>query len=102
MGFNGNEGTTISRDAAGNMTETWRNNHSGARKALFFGRDKIEDILDQSDCKGLRIYFAQDENEAYELVVVGADSNEDDILDNILDQGIPCPSRCGASNDLNS
>ena len=37
-----------------------------------------------------------------ELVLVAADADENDILDLVVDNTIPCPSHCGESNDLNS
>jgi len=36
-----------------------------------------------------------------ELVLCGADQNENDMLNVIMDLSIPCPTSCGTANDLN-
>lgn len=102
MSFNGTEGTIISLNDAAELTANYRRANPSSIKAFFFGKEKLKDLLDQTDCMGIRIYFGLDEDEKPKLVLVGAESNEDDILDLILDYGEPCPSRCGSSNDLNS
>lgn len=89
-------------DEAGNMTGAWRSNGSGSVNAVFFGREKLEAILAQDGCLGIRMYFAINDKGEKTLVLVGADVNEDDQAQGlILDRAIPCPTRCGSANGIN-
>lgn len=107
MAFNGTEGTFISLAEGTAMTAKYRNEFlSGnrVRKAVFFGKEKLQAILNQTDCEGIRCYFGAVEvsngNDSWSeltLVMVGADSSENDQLGaqhHILDYGSPCPMQC--------
>ena len=102
MSFNGNEGTTISQNDARTLTSTYRTNNPNQRKALFFGKNKLQALLNQNGCMGLRIYFGEDSAGNPELVIVGADASEKDMLNSILDKGVACPSNCDSSSILNA
>lgn len=102
MSFNGNEGQPITLEQGGEFTAAYRATNPNGIKGVFFGRDHIERILSQGDCKGLRLYFAKNTEGNPTLVMVGADSAENDQLDLILDQAMPCPTRCSSSNALNN
>lgn len=115
MSFNGSEGTFITLSEGSTQTQKYRTDYlsgKAERKAIFFGKDKLEDLLAQTGCEGLRFYFGAEEvsgsGESWTeltLVVVGADSNENDQLgsnDKILDVGVPCPTNCPSTNSLNS
>jgi hypothetical protein len=101
MSFNGNEGEQITLSEGGAYTLRYRSENPNAVKGVFFGRDHIEQILAQSDCKGLRMYFAKNADGSPTLVVVGADSNENDQLNLIFQRLLPCPDRCSTANALN-
>lgn len=104
MSFNGREGEQITLPEASKLTSEYRIQNPTSTKGHFIGRDLIERILEQEDCQGLRIYHGIDHenDDSQEIVVVGADSNEDDLLEVIADRSIPCPPRCGTPNALNS
>jgi hypothetical protein len=104
MSFNGNEGSAITLTEASDLTANYRATISpGDRLALFVGRNRLLDILNQSGCMGVRIYFGIDKNGQQELVLVGAESNEDDMEKGvIIDSLLPCPQRCSAPNRLNT
>ena len=103
MAFDGSEGEQITLTKASGYTKSWRENYSSLKKGIFIGRDKINDILNQADCKGIRIYFGIDDNSDNCVVLVGAEANENDMENGIIiDNGVPCPSTCGVDNDLNS
>ncbi|MGE0567079.1 MAG: hypothetical protein AB7O73_03960 [Bacteroidia bacterium] len=106
MSFNGNEGTFISLNDGATLTANYRSGKYEPVLGYFFGAAKLQDLLDQSGCVGIRIYYGEDSGTgAPELVLVGVDSDENDILGTeplVLDQGSPCPPNCGNSNDLNS
>ncbi|MBK7148064.1 MAG: hypothetical protein IPH78_04385 [Bacteroidetes bacterium] len=102
--FDGNEGTFITLSEGANMTSAYREANPDAIKGLFFGKNKLLDLLNQTGCVGIRIYFAiDDETKEAGLVLVGAKENTNDITSGyIIDHGISCPPVCGADNDLNS
>lgn len=103
MGFDGTEGGAISLPDAAALTKEYRANNPGARIGHFFGRDIIEEILNQEGCVGIRIYYGVDSDTGKrELVIVGANEEEDDMLDLIADFSKSCPTNCSSSNDLNS
>lgn len=102
MSFNGTEGGAIDLDNAGTLTENYRVANTGAVKGAFYGKDILNQLLDQEGCMGIRIYYGQDERGNKELVLVGAQANEDDLLELVADTGVKCPTSCGAPNSLNS
>ena len=105
MAFTGQEDHDISLDLAARMTKRYRDANLNTIKGVFFGRDAIEAILAQSNCVGIRVYFALDGATTPNLtaVLVGAKSNEDDIENGVLaEMGKPCPNQCGVNNKLNS
>lgn len=102
MSFNGTEGATIVQAAAGVLTKRYRDNHAGAIKGFFIGKNHLENLLAQTDCMGIRIYLGEETTGLLTVVLVGANSNEDDILATIVDNAIKCPPRCGSKNKLNN
>lgn len=102
MAFDGTEGKEITLIEGAALTATYRDNFPNEIKGHFIGKDLLNEILAQSECMGIRIYYGIDSNGNKQLVYVGADSNEDDIIGIIADHSEPCPSRCSRANDLNS
>lgn len=104
MAFDGTEGEFISVDEGAAMTKEWRDKGCCETKGVFYGREKILALLNQAECKGIRMYFAENEKGLKTLVLVGAKADENDILSNnlVLDMGVPCPVKCGDANALNS
>ena len=66
---------------------------NGSAVALLFSREKIEKILNQKNCEGLRIYYALKRDGEKSLIIVGYDSNEKDInaelAEFVAEYGIP-------------
>ncbi|HLK96341.1 MAG TPA: hypothetical protein VK364_01105 [Hymenobacter sp.] len=105
MAFTGQEHHDVTLNDAAAMTKRYRDASINPIKGGFFGRDAIEAILAQTDCVGMRFYFALDDAQEPKMtvVLVGTKANEDDIVSGrIMDTAIPCPNRCGANNKLNS
>jgi len=102
MAFNGTEGGLISLETGADMTARYRTQNPNEIKGHFFGKDVLKEILDQEGCMGIRMYYGLDADGNKALVIVGADANENDMTDKVGDISLPCPSRCGNSNDLNS
>jgi hypothetical protein len=104
MSFNGSEGAFITLDEGSVMTANYRSTiQSGEVIAQFIGKDLIQDILAQNDCVGIRFYYAVDENGSKNLVCVGVDQNENDLIDGLIaDRFNSCPPKCSKRNPLNS
>jgi hypothetical protein len=71
-----------------------------------FDKSAINDLLAQSDCSGIRIYFSMGIDYKVKVTIVGFDSNEKDILPTneelIVEEGKRCPDDCPPSSPLNS
>jgi len=102
MAFDGTEGAQITLEQGAALTLAFRNRNFGAINGQFYGKDILNHILGQDDCMGIRIYLGLDANGNHELVLVGANSQEDDLLDLVAENGVGCPPRCGKQNELNS
>ncbi|MEN9303102.1 MAG: hypothetical protein RL264_1531 [Bacteroidota bacterium] len=104
MSFNGNEGEFITLREGSEMTKRYRNTiQPGEVIGVFMGKEKIKQMLNQNGSEGLRFYFAKNELDKLTLVVVSADSDQNDLTDGLIADGLfPCPGGCGNSNDLNS
>lgn len=102
MSFNGNEGEQISLTQGAELTGRYQTSNPDSVKGIFFGREKIRALLDQPDCMGVRIYLGQDAQGNPSLVLVGADAQENDLLEFVLDVGHRCPPSCSGQNPLNS
>jgi hypothetical protein len=104
MSYNGNEGEVITLTVASQMTQNYRD-QAGLNPTLshYAGKNKIQSILDQDGCVGIRTYYAISENGEKQLVFVGVDSEENDLYNGILvDKSIICPPFCPRKNPLNS
>ncbi|WP_341899818.1 hypothetical protein [Fluviicola taffensis] len=101
MSFTGNEGKQITLEEGALLTRKYRESKMNKTGGMFIGKTHIEEILAQADCKGIRIYLGQNSEGDFELVLVGADSNENDMLNVIIDNGMKCPPYPYASNPLN-
>jgi len=103
MAFTGHEDHSISLSTAASYTKNYRDSNPNQVKGHFFGRDAIEDALDQTGCVGIRIYYGVDETGKKQLIIVGVNADENDLYNGIiLDRSIQCPPNCGIANPLNS
>jgi hypothetical protein len=104
MSFDGNEGKVVSLQEAAIWTAKYRNNiQPGETIAHFMGKNKLQELLEQENCVGVRIYYGIDENGEKNLVFVGADENENDLVGGIiLEYATRCPPKCSEKNDLNT
>ena len=104
MSFTGNEGAVITLAEGSTMTAAYRATIStGDTIALAVGKNLLASILGQTGCMGIRMYYALDNNGKKQLVLVGVDSNGDDMTAGVIvDKAIPCPTECSTKNSLNS
>ena len=79
-------------------TNAGLNLHNGHK-----GKEKILELLNQEGCVGIRFYYAINDKGEKILVLVGADSNENDMENGLLlENGNICPPFCPKKNVLNS
>ena len=116
----------ISLQQAIDLTTRYRNEKEGLLKpenqgkgilpiCESFEKSAIESLLAESDCVALRVYFGMDVARLIRLVVVGVNSNDEDILPDgqsasisttsddgqIVEDGIRCPTICPPPSPLN-
>ena len=73
-------------------------------RSHYFGRNVIDNILSQQDCRGIRIYYALKDTGEKVLIISGVDSHGNTLMpssqtvtagENILaDYSWPCPNFC--------
>lgn len=103
MSFTGNENHDITLAEASAWTANFRAANPTSIKGHYFGNRAIGDILEQTGCVGIRIYYALDDNGVQQLIVVGVDADENDMCNGLLaERSMPCPPYCGNNNCLNS
>lgn len=103
MAFDGTEGEQISLNEAASITANHRSANPNGVWGHFMGKEILMAILNQSGCVGIRCYHAIGTDGNKQLVYVGVDQNENDIITGIIaDRCKPCPSFCSVQNPLNS
>lgn len=93
----------IPLEAAAALTKRYRAAADpGAQRASMFPREVFEALLAQPGCAGIRMYNGQTEGGSRETVLVGVDSDGNDMTSaQLFDASIPCPPYCGGDNTLN-
>jgi hypothetical protein len=100
--------TTLYRQDKETILSSTYQNHNILPKCETFERDYFDDVLAQSGCVGIRIYYGMDENNKVHAIVVGVNGDDEDIIfpntDNslIIEEAKRCPDDCPPSSDLNS
>jgi hypothetical protein len=103
MTFTGHEDHTIPLQEASEWTANYRNANHNQTRAHLFGQESVNAVLQQAGCVGIRIYYAITVTGEKELVIVGVDANQNDLVNGIiLDRSFHCPPECGNTNSLNS
>lgn len=104
MTLTGNENHSITLAEGAAMTKNYRDTiTTGAVIAHSFGKTSIVDLLAQTGCVGVRLYYAISSTSVKELVAVGVDQYGNDLYQGIiLDRTIKCPQDCPAANPLNT
>lgn len=100
----GQEDHDIDLASAARYTSNYRHTISvDEKKGGYFGKSALLELLAQERCVGLRYYYGIDDARKQVLVLVGVNSEGDDLIDGkILERSWPCPHACSNSNDLNS
>lgn len=98
----GSENHSISLTDAISLTRNFRlTAPPGSPIAEALGKNAIREVLDQSDCVGLKIYFGRRDDGTPTLVLVGVSSSGADMINGkILDMTWPCPPFCDLMSPL--
>lgn len=104
MSFNGTEGTVVTLNDASGWTANFRATiSSGDIIAHFVGKQKINAILEQEGCMGIRIYYGIDDDGEKNLILVGVAADENDMVNGVIvEKLVTCPPKCSTTNALNS
>ena len=103
MSFYPNQNHSITLAEAASMTQAFRLANSSDKIGGFFGKDAILSILNQTNCVGIKYYFARDTNGDLSLVLCGAKADQNDLYNGILaERALMDPPASGVPNILNS
>lgn len=106
MSFTGHENNSISFEEGGVLTKAYRDKiKTGDVIGVFYSKDSIQALLDQTNSVGIRAYFGTKTDGQNCLVIVGVDKEENDQIDKdfkCIDGGNFCPPDCSTTNILNS
>lgn len=102
MEINRNSGEVISEEQAVSYTHSFQNENPNAIKSYFVGTDKLNRILEQEGCIGVRIYDGYNAETSKEnRVLVGVDLEGEDISTGVIVEELsPCPTQCPKSSPL--
>lgn len=88
-----NQGAVVTLSKAIEFTHAYQELHPNSHYAYSVGIDKVELIVAQEGCEGIRIYNGYNATDSkYNLVLVGIDKDGADITAGvILEYLVPCP-----------
>ena len=102
--YTGKEDHSITLEDASNLTQNFQLEASPDQViAGYFGKEAILAILSQEGAVGMRCYYGLDAGDVSHLVIVGVNSEGNDMTDGLLAQRMTkCPPYCPEVNELNS
>ncbi|SEM65190.1 hypothetical protein SAMN05421856_10581 [Chryseobacterium taichungense] len=102
MSIDRNTSEIITLNQAVEYTHAFQENNPDSIRSFFAGIDKINLILEQEKCIGIRIYNGYDTKLGKNnLVLIGVDTSGEDIINGvILEHLTPCPTTCPKSSPL--
>jgi len=97
-----NSGSVIEKAEAVQHTNLFQEKFPDATKAYFVGKNKLNLILDQDGCIGVRIYDGFDAaGNVSNRVLVGVDATGEDMVNGtLLEHLVPCPKACSEFSPL--
>ena len=102
--YTGKEDHSITLPEASKLTSNYQEKQvSGAAIGGYFGKEAVEAILQQEGVVGLRYYFGLNEDGSQCMVLVGVNSQGDDLVEGVLaERSWMCPPFCSSVNELNT
>jgi len=103
MEITGKEGGPVDRATAKRWTANYRRSGRGKANCHIFGKETIQALLDQPGCVGIKIYYALNDQNDQQILLVGTDADGSSMEDGlIMDQSKVCPPDCSGTGDLDS
>ena len=101
--YTGNEDHVVTLAQAAKYIQNFKNHPTAPTiKGGYFARNIFEKILAQPGCVGIRYYYAALDDGSPTMVLVGVDSNGNDMEQGVIAEKVwPCPPLCSPSNQLN-
>ncbi len=93
----------ISLAEASSMTHSYQNDpaFSGMTISCKISNSAYQDIMSQPGCVEVRSYFAKNSSGNLTLVIVGVDTNGNDMTNGIImNRFTPCPTNCPPNSPL--
>ncbi|WCM41304.1 hypothetical protein MG290_10080 [Flavobacterium sp. CBA20B-1] len=102
MEINSNASKVITLEEAIAFTHAYQTLYPNEIKAYFAGSNKIESILSQENCIGIRIYNGYNTaKNTTNLVLVGVNALGEDMTNGIiLENLVSCPQHCSSTSVL--
>jgi hypothetical protein len=100
--------TALFRQDRETVLATGYKNRNILAKAETFDRSYFDNVLAQSGCTRIRIYYGMDSNNKVKAVIVGVNSSDEDIIfpntdsSLIIENAQRCPDNCPPPSVLNS
>ena len=102
MAYNGSEGHMVDLRLAARWTKRYREENPGETKAQFFGCDILNQLLNEPGCMGIRVYYGIDDDGKKQLILVGANAEQNNLLPTdqgsdgsaVANGGQSCPTSC--------
>lgn len=108
--YDGSDGGRIDLTTARQWAQNYRNANPNDIRSHYFGRDVLDQILAQPGCVGIRAYYALNDKNEKEILVLGVDRVGNSMLpanpaitpgdNSIMDVSFPCPPFCPPGTDL--
>jgi len=108
--YNGSDGGLIDLPTARQWAQNYRTTHPKELQSHYFGRNLVDQILAQPGCTGIRVYYATNDEQERQLLVVGVNDLGASQLPTspvvvpgefaILDFSFPCPPKCPTGSEL--
>ncbi|MEK6510017.1 hypothetical protein [Myroides sp. C4067] len=98
-----NSADQISLEKAVELTHSYQENNADLPKSYFIGTNKLNELLSQNGCIGVRIYPGLDKaTNKVNLVLVGVDQEAEDLTNGVIvDHLVICPPLCPKDSKLN-
>lgn len=94
--FSGKEGRFVSPSLSKKWVANFQKTHPEHTHAFYFGSEVFSNLLNEPNCVGIRIYYAQDDDGSPKMVLIGVDAKGC----NILKKSIKPPAELRLSNDV--
>lgn len=105
MAFTGKEGGPVNLETLQKAVDKYKEKNPKSTSSHFFGKDCINQLLNQPGSVGIRVLHGVDENDEPQLFLVSVDENENNLVPGsnaargggeflIVDHSKPCPPYC--------